>query len=161
MIINKKGRYCNQPDTERVLPKMKRLFVIVTLLTAFAASAQDSLSLPKDSLYYKLRFPSFRPTFILGKKNIMHRDEKNIFNVVPASIPYFKKYKNRLAVGFISACVAAADIVLMESPKKQGTKNILRFSGIALFINAEFWLISSMKNLKKAVKVRNHEVLKY
>ena len=141
----------------------KKIPVVLFLFAFFSADAQTGslVSAKKDSLYYKFNFLYLRPRLVLDGKGIGRRDEKDIFNKVPASVPYYKKYKNRFMIGFVSACVTSLGLIFMEIPEKQAAKNITRFSTLALFINSEIFLVSGLRNLKKAIRIRNREVLKY
>src|SRR6185295_4168982 len=99
---------------------MKPLLTTALLFIVLVATGQtDSVqSLQKDSLYTTQKLPFLQPRLSLIGKTIRPRDAKDIFNAVPASIPHYKKYKNRFSIGLVSACVTAVTAVMIEFPKK-------------------------------------------
>src|SRR5690242_4085058 len=92
---------------------MKKLLAAPLLFTTLFSIAQNDpvSSHQKDSLFTSQELPFLQPRLNLNGKTMRPRKAKDIFNAVPASVPYYKKYRNRFAIGLVSAGITVLTAV--------------------------------------------------
>ena len=136
------------------------ILTIAFLLCALIGftQSQDSTSHTADKLSF--RWPGYR----LGDKKISRKELKNELMKFPESGKLFKKHKTKLYVG---GGLLAAGVVLNSigdshrpfvGPRKIPTATLIAFP---IMITGTVLIISSINNLKKAVKKYNQQVTVY